>query len=196
MNKTKENILDVAERLFAGNGFSGTSIRAIVDEANVNIAAINYHFKTKEGLFVAVITRRFSEIESQRFSLLNQHLADNDNEPSLEGVIRAFLEPLKTAFKTNNLVPMMLIRVFCESDELKEIIKPVFAETRSRFFSTLKHVYPDMSDTEVQWRFQFMVSAMVGMIIFSKDMLANNEELNENMMIEKLISQTIAGIQK
>ena len=194
MNKTKENILDVAERLFAGNGFAGTSIRAIVEEARVNIAAINYHFKSKEGLFVAVITRRFSEIESHRFSLLDKHLAEN-KKTLLEGVVRAFLEPLKTAFKTNNLVPMMLIRVFCESDELKEIIKPVFDETRSRFFSALKHVYPDMKDTEVQWRFQFMVSAMVGMIIFSKDMLANNDDLNENMLIEKLIHQTIAGIQ-
>ncbi len=194
MNNTKENILDVAERLFAENGFAGTSIRAIVDEANVNIAAINYHFKSKEGLFVSVIKRRFSEIETQRFTKLDAHLKLTNSKATLEGVVRAFLEPLKTAFKTNNLVPMMLIRVFCESEELRELIKPVFNETRSRFFSALKHVYPNMNDSEVQWRFQFMISAMVGMIIFSKDMLTECNSMDESVMIEKLIHQTMAGI--
>lgn len=194
MNNTKENILDVAERLFAENGFAGTSIRAIVEEANVNIAAINYHFKTKEGLFVAVIKRRFSEIESQRFSKLDSHLELTKQHPELEGVVRAFLEPLKMAFKTNNQIPMMLIRVFCESEELRELIKPVFHETRSRFFTALKNVYRDMSDEEVQWRFQFMISSMVGMIIFSKDMLSEFDEMDKSTMVEKLISQVISGI--
>jgi AcrR family transcriptional regulator len=48
---TKSKILDVANELFARNGYDGTSIREIATKADVNIAAINYHFKNKENLF-------------------------------------------------------------------------------------------------------------------------------------------------
>jgi len=196
MNNTKENILDVAERLFAENGFAGTSIRAIVEAAEVNIAAINYHFKSKEGLFIEVIKRRFVEIETNRFSNLEEHLTKTQGSPTLEGVVRSFLDPLKVAFNTNNLVPMMLIRVFCESKELKELIKPIFKETKSRFFSALKQVFKDLSDSEVKWRMQFMISAMVGMIIFSEEIQTEMGKEGKNQMVEKLILQVIEGIRQ
>ena len=48
---TKEKILIAANELFAKNGFSGASIREIATMANVNLAAINYHFKNKENLY-------------------------------------------------------------------------------------------------------------------------------------------------
>ena len=47
---TKERILDAAERLFAAHGFAGTSLRAVTKEAGVNLAAVHYHFGTKEDL--------------------------------------------------------------------------------------------------------------------------------------------------
>ena len=197
MNNTKESILDVAECLFAKNGFAGTSIRAIVEEASVNLAAINYHFKSKEGLFMEVIIRRFSEIEDMRFSKLDRHLTETDNSPSLEGIVRAFLEPLKHAFETNNQVPKMLVRVFCESDELKEMINPIFDETKKRFLSAMQMSYSSLAAQEVQWRFQYMVSAMVGLIIFSENIHSNFPSLpNNKELVEKLIIQTLEGIQE
>lgn len=197
MKNTKESILDVAERLFAKNGFAGTSIRAIVEEAEVNIAAINYHFKSKEGLFMAVIQRRFSEIENKRFSKLNKHLLETNNSPSVEGITRAFLEPLKHAFETKNQVPKMLVRVFCESDELKELINPIFDETRKRFLSAMNKAYKNTAEAEIQWRFQYMISAMVGLIIFSENMHRNCPSQPENEeLVEKLIKQTLIGIQE
>ena len=196
MKDTKENILDVAECLFAQNGFAGTSVRSIVEGAEVNIAAINYHFKSKEGLFIAVIKRRFSEIEAERFAKLDQHLSEN-NEPTLEGVVRAFLEPLRHAFETNNQVPMMLIRVFCESSDLKELINPIFDETKNRFYLALRKVYKNLSDADVSWRFQYMISSMVGSIIFAEDIQQNIKNTSEKTdMIEHLITQILTGIKE
>ncbi|MCM8528013.1 MAG: TetR family transcriptional regulator [Lentisphaeraceae bacterium] len=197
MTNTKESILDVAECLFAKNGYAGTSIRAIVEEAEVNIAAINYHFISKEGLFMAVIQRRFKEIERQRFSKLDSHLKNSSGKPALEGIVRAFLEPLKYAFDTNDQVPKMLVRVFCESEELKDLINPIFDETRKRFLTAMKMAYSKLPETEVQWRFQYMVSAMVGLIIFSENIHKNFASLPENKdLVEKLITQTLEGIQE
>lgn len=48
---TREKILMVAHELFAKNGFHGTSIRELAKQADVNVAAINYHFENKEKLY-------------------------------------------------------------------------------------------------------------------------------------------------
>ena len=55
---TKSRILDAAEELFMEHGFEATSLRLITTAANVNLAAVNYHFGSKEELFQAVLTRR------------------------------------------------------------------------------------------------------------------------------------------
>src|SRR5260370_8086359 len=52
---TREKIIKAASHAFARNGYEGASIRAIVAEADVNQAAINYHFGSKEGLYRAVL---------------------------------------------------------------------------------------------------------------------------------------------
>jgi AcrR family transcriptional regulator len=52
---TRDKIIKAASRAFARNGYEGASIRAIVAEADVNQAAINYHFGSKQGLYRAVL---------------------------------------------------------------------------------------------------------------------------------------------
>ena len=47
---TRERILETAERLFAESGFEGASVRAITSEAQVNLAALHYHFGSKDQL--------------------------------------------------------------------------------------------------------------------------------------------------
>ena len=67
---TQSRVLDAAERLFAEQGFEGASIRAIVDAANVNLAAVHYHFKSKEALLEAVLLRRISDDRGQTRGVL------------------------------------------------------------------------------------------------------------------------------
>lgn len=61
----KEYIAEVAERLFAVNGFNGTSVRDIAKEAGVNIAMISYYFGSKENLLAAVFIQRAQGIKLQ-----------------------------------------------------------------------------------------------------------------------------------
>ncbi len=61
LHETKEKILHTARALFASKGFEGASVRNIAAEAGVNIAAVNYHFISKEKLFLQVIDLVFSE---------------------------------------------------------------------------------------------------------------------------------------
>jgi AcrR family transcriptional regulator len=61
LHETKNKILHIARVIFAAKGFEGASIRQIASEAGVNIAAVNYHFTSKEKLFEQVIDLVFSE---------------------------------------------------------------------------------------------------------------------------------------
>src|SRR5690242_15170397 len=91
---TKQRILDVAEALFAEHGFAGTSLRRIIGEAEVNLAAVHYHFKSKESLLEAVIVRRTAPLNEERLNLLDkaQQAARNGAAP-VENVLLAFLGP-------------------------------------------------------------------------------------------------------
>ena len=55
---TKERLLETAEALFMEHGFEATGLRQITTDANVNLAAVHYHFGGKEELFQAVLRRR------------------------------------------------------------------------------------------------------------------------------------------
>ena len=71
---TKQRILDVAERLFATRGFHATSLRAITRAAEVNLAAVNYHFGSKDALLEAVMLRRLGPLNEIRQARLDQNL--------------------------------------------------------------------------------------------------------------------------
>ena len=67
---TRDRLLDAAEQLFAEHGFDGISLRQIgVATAQGNTGAIQYHFRSKEGLISAVLTRR-----AKRFELAQQEM--------------------------------------------------------------------------------------------------------------------------
>jgi AcrR family transcriptional regulator len=90
--ETKDQILTVAERLFAECGFAGTTLRTVVSEAGVNLAAVHYHFGSKEELFRAVVARFARPIVEQELQLLSE-LKARKELPSVEAIVAAMLKP-------------------------------------------------------------------------------------------------------
>src|SRR6478609_8809383 len=88
---TKDRILGAAEELFAQHGFAGTSLRQVTSRADVNIAAVNYHFGSKENLVNEVFRRRMDEMSAQRVARLEAAMANDACD--LEAVLAAFVEP-------------------------------------------------------------------------------------------------------
>src|SRR6185295_6139770 len=94
MNETRERILDTAERLFAERGYSATSLRSIIAAAKVNLAAVHYHFRTKEALLDEVLKRRLEPVNRERLAMLDAcEQAVGNAPPPLEGVLTALIEP-------------------------------------------------------------------------------------------------------
>lgn len=95
-SNTKEKILDAAENLFAARGFRGTTMRAITDKADVNLAAINYHFGSKKSLLEEVIKRRIiplNRIRSEKLKEVRDIAKNKGCAPDVRDVLCAFIEP-------------------------------------------------------------------------------------------------------
>src|SRR4249920_2994413 len=91
---TKTRILDAAEQLFMEHGFEATSLRSLTSAASVNLAAVNYHFGSKEELFQAVLTRRLDPMNQERIDLLTRMEREaGDKAVSCEKLISAMLVP-------------------------------------------------------------------------------------------------------
>lgn len=82
-------IVDVAERLFAKDGFEATSVRDIAKEADVNIAMISYYFGSKKNLLTAIVARH-----ANRIRILLEALVANEklsNWEKVESLIESFV---------------------------------------------------------------------------------------------------------
>ena len=91
-DSTRQRILDTAERLFADQGFHATTLRQITREADVNLAAVNFHHGSKDALILAVFQRRLDQLNSDRLARLDDALKASD-PPRLERVLEAFIYP-------------------------------------------------------------------------------------------------------
>src|SRR5947199_6693744 len=91
-HETRTRILDAAEELFMQHGFEGTSMRLLTAKAGVNLAAVNYHFGSKDALIEAVFHRRLDPMNVARVAEL-ENLEASDAAPSAETIIRAFITP-------------------------------------------------------------------------------------------------------
>jgi len=157
---TADRILDAAESLFAEGGFEGTSLRTITAAAGVNLAAVAYHFGSKDGLVEAVFTRRFEPVNRERF----ERLAALGARPTVEGILEAFLLPALRLARDARVGPLgmrLLGRTYAEpSPLLRRIFGTQFREVALRFRQALHAALPHLSAEVVLWRLHFCVGAM------------------------------------
>ncbi len=162
---TKTAILDASEALFAERGIEASSLRAITAQAGTNLAAVNYHFGSKEALIAAVVARRIAPVNEERLKLLNQ--LEAGREPAtLEGVLAAFFGPpvrmLEGEGAQASLLGKLISRIYWESgDETRRLILAQFREVLERFIPALAEQLPELSLREVGLRFQFALGVMV-----------------------------------
>src|SRR6478735_8059124 len=100
----KDHILDVAERVFAEQGYDGASTRMISGEAGVNMAMLNYYFGSKEGVFLAIFDRRISNFQSVLLSI------GNDDSINSWEKLDKYLDNYIDKVVTNNCFHIMLNR--------------------------------------------------------------------------------------
>jgi AcrR family transcriptional regulator len=92
---TKDKLMDAAEKQFARRGFHAASLRDITKAAGVDLALVNYHFGSKNGLLAAVLDRRGQILNEERLQRLAAVRLDAAPlPPSTDAVVNAFLDPI------------------------------------------------------------------------------------------------------
>jgi len=173
---TKERILDAAEQQFAANGFAGTSLRSITAAADVNLAAVNYHFGSKDALIEAVFARRLSPLNAERLRQLERAVADAGAAgPALERIVEAFVGPPIRASQDPARGGMAFMRLLGHAmnqpmDSVRVMLAEQFRDTAEAFVIAIHKVLPALSREEVVWRLVFMGGSMAHTMCLSDDM--------------------------
>jgi AcrR family transcriptional regulator len=165
VEERRQTILDVAEALFAENGIAETSVRSILATAGANVAAVHYHFGSKEKLVEEVFRRRAEKIANERVRGLKRALADPDTTWRLERIVRAFLESGFTGGDTPESAARfarLRARISTEDTELaRRLLAECFDASSRHFIAALANVLPDLDAVAVAWRFHAMLGVMV-----------------------------------
>ena len=167
---TKQRILDVAERMFADHGYAGSSLRSIIGEADVNLAAIHYHFKSKEALLEAVLVRRFEPLSEERLALLDRCEQESGRKgPVLEDVLMAFFGPpmrMILSSEEGRVFGKLVGRLHSESGPFfVGIMKKHFGPLSQRFRAALGRSLPELEPDELYWRIHFAIGVMAHTLI-------------------------------
>lgn len=164
--ETPERILDTAERLFMENGYEGTSMRMVTTGAEVNLAAVNYHFGSKEGLLQAVFRRRLVWLNTERVRLLDELEAKAGGAPLRPSqVLEGFFGTLLAIGEDETLGGMTFLKLLGRTmtepaDFIRAFFAEEYAEVVERYKEALYRALPDVPRIEIAWRFNFMLGAM------------------------------------
>lgn len=161
---TRESLLDAAETLFSEHGIQAASLRQITQLAGANLAAVNYHFGSKDGLVRAVFARRVKPVNDERIRLLEQ--CDLDAPDALEQVLTAYLTPalrmLGEAPEGLRGFGRLMGRAFSEpSEDIRKMVLEEFKESIERYMQAFGRLLPHLSEPDLMWRFHFVAGAMV-----------------------------------
>lgn len=131
-------MLDAAERLVAVKGFDSVSIRDVTGAAKANVAAVNYHFGSREGLLALVMTHILEPLCAERIALLEAA----GKQPSVEDAVAAYINALAPAAARIGMDEPLFLRlagrILCLPDEaLPEAMEHARREVARRFMAPL-----------------------------------------------------------
>lgn len=159
---TKQRILDSAEALFARHGFVGASLRQVTAAAKVNLAAVNYHFGSKENLINEVFRRRLDVLNSERLRALAG--VESNAGHCLEDVLAAFVEPALAVAQTDDGgggFVRVLARAYAEHNEqLRKFLHDNYSPTLKRFAAAFARLLPHLDKQELYWRLDIISGAL------------------------------------
>ncbi|WP_354684757.1 TetR/AcrR family transcriptional regulator [Cupriavidus necator] len=167
---TKARILDATEKLFIEVGYEATSLRQVTSRAIVNLAAVNYHFRSKDIMMHAVLSRRLDPLNARRLALLDACEAQwPGNSIRCEHVMGALFVPALQMARDPAIggpsFLRLLGRVYSDSSPfIQQYLLEHYAPVYDRFFDAFARAMPALPRRELGWRLQFALKALAGVL--------------------------------
>lgn len=163
---TRSRILDAAEALFMAHGLEATTLRQITTVAKANLAAVNYHYGSKDALIEAVFRRRLNGLNEECLRALDGLEAAAGAEPVrpsqiVEAFFGAALHLAADEVGGGATFMRLLSRTYTEPTEsIRHFLATEYAEVVRRYREALFRALPDTPRDEILWRLHFMLGAM------------------------------------
>ena len=167
---TKERLLSAALELFAESGFDGVSLRDLTAAAGANLGAVGYHFGSKDGLIEAVFERLATPVNQSRLAHLEAYeRAVSATGPSVEGVLRALVEPAVRFAKDSSGDGVYYSRILDIAYALRppaftKLMRDQYDQVALRFIDALADALPRMPREAIVWRYVFAIGAMLHIV--------------------------------
>jgi AcrR family transcriptional regulator len=202
---TKDRLLDAAEALFMEHGFEATSLRLITAAAGVNLAAVNYHFGSKEELFESVLTRRLDPMNQKRVDLLTALERRAAPGPvSCERILSAMLAPAlelaRDPARGGSNFLRLLGRAYADpAPFIRQFLSAQYAVMIARFKAAFGRALPELPARELSWRLHFIMGAL-SYTLAGTDVLKLIEELrpgestDDERLLQRLAPFLLAGL--
>jgi AcrR family transcriptional regulator len=172
---TRELLFNAAERLFALRGLQAVSVRDITAEAGVNLASLNYYFRSKDTLLLEIFERRFGELNHARGALLDEATARHDGHPPLAAILDALVRPPVEWLDPQGerfIAIQFLIRARAEgTEDIRSLLRGDVSHLR-RFAEALHRSLPGLALEEVYWRLHFVLGMIYNNCFSEFDRLA------------------------
>ncbi|MDC7714756.1 TetR/AcrR family transcriptional regulator [Vogesella fluminis] len=200
---TATRILDVAERLFVEHGFEATSLRMITQQAEVNLAAVNYHFGSKDALFESVFMRRIGPFVAACLAELDA-LEQSGQALTAEALVLTFIKPClmlsKDPTKGGALFVRLMSRTLVENHRLlREALNQQYSVFVQRYSSAFQAALPQFETEDIAWRMHFafgvMFNAFAGndvLKIFVRSQVVSARD--PDMVVKHLVPFVVAGL--
>lgn len=185
-------------------GVEAVSIRDITRAAGVNLAAINYHFRTKYGLVGEVFKHCIDPLNQRRLELLDDvEKKAGVKPPALESVLEAMIRPAVERGFDHKQDSETFLRLTgrCLSEpnvEIDEIVRPLFEKLIRRFETAFLRALPGLDPEELFWLIKFMAGALhYSLLTCGKQKylpIKLRKTLNAEELIQRLVAFTAAGV--
>ncbi len=167
----KQRLLDAAEQLFAERGFEAVSVRDITKQSQANVAAVNYHFGSREQLIALAIARYLQPISEERLARLDTiEKKWAGKQPPLEEIIDAWARPLLAVARKSGLPEPLLCkllgRIFtAHGDDFPQAAEKQLRQSYARFTRALAKSLPALAGEEIWWRLHFVAGGMIHLLL-------------------------------
>ncbi|MFL6701801.1 MAG: TetR/AcrR family transcriptional regulator [Paraburkholderia graminis] len=201
---TKSRILDAAETLFIDCGYEAMSLRQITSRAEVNLAAVNYHFGSKESLIHSMLSRRLDRLNEERVKLLDRFDQMLGERLTCEHVLGAMFIPALRLSRDPRVGGKAFLRLLGRaytdpSAFIRDFLNAHYASVAVRFFDAFQRALPHLPREELGWRLHFAIGALSGVLAGAdtESLIAEfsqGKSMNDLQLIARLASLMVAAL--
>lgn len=192
---TSQKLLDAAEAVFAHKGYDAASVREITSAAGANIAAVNYHFGSKEALYAAVFGRILDHLREQRIAAITQvaeqAAAKHDLELLLRAFCTAFLAPLMDPARGQRMLQLFMREMTSPQLPQRLVVEKLVEPIQQVMAAAMARTCPGLGEIDAVFCLHSVVGQLIHVLQVWRLQEAGQLPFNGDELIQRALAHIV-----